>query len=194
MFQRAGLIGVLLLGGCDLIDQGRDLIGDLTNPLVTQALVLGVAPPDEASDIDLPSEYAEGAGATVFLADAADVADLENAPISGATVTLHGQAVGELAPGSYALEPGAISYESGGTWQLAVTLSGDTATAAVDLPPAASFTVPSGDGASRCRVVVAWSAAAWREVAWGDGEPEVARLFTLLTHVFPFASGRVLIS
>ena len=132
MFQRAGLIGVLLLGGCDLIDQGRDLIGDLTNPLVTQALVLGVAPPDEASDIDLPSEYAEGAGATVFLADAADVADLENAPISGATVTLHGQAVGELAPGSYALEPGAISYESGGTWQLAVTLSGDTATAAVE--------------------------------------------------------------
>lgn len=143
MIHRVALAGLLLLGGCDLIDQGRDLIGDLTNPLVTQALVLGVAPPSEASDIDLPPEYAEGAGATVFLADAADVADLENAPITGADVSIRSVAVAEVGAGGYALEPGDIAYAPNETWELQVTLSGDSATAGIALPPPADFTVPA---------------------------------------------------
>jgi len=142
MMHRLALASLVFLGGCDLINEGRDLIGDLTNPLVTQALVLGVAPPEQASDADLPDEYSEGAGATVFLADAADVADLENAPISGADVSLRGTAVSETGPGAYALQPGELSYEAGSTWTLTVGLGGDTATADIVLPPGADFTVP----------------------------------------------------
>ena len=133
---------LVALGGCDLISEGRDLIGDLTNPLVTQALVLGVQPPDETSEVDLPSEYSEGTAATVFLADAAEVDDLENAPISGATVLVETEELSDLGQGAYGMEPGPLAYASGSTWTVSVTLSGDTATAAVDLPPAATFDVP----------------------------------------------------
>lgn len=138
----AVLTAPLLFGGCELVDDGRDLIGDLTNPLVTQALVLGVTPPSEASEVELPDEYSEGAGATVFLADAADVANLEDAPISGAQVDLQGESVAELTAGSYGLQPGALAYEPDGAWTLSVMLGGDTATAVIDLPPAASFELP----------------------------------------------------
>lgn len=133
----------LLFGACDLINQGQDLLGDLTNPLVTEALILGVSPPSQASDVDLPDEFSEGAGATIFLADAGNVADLENAPIGGAEVTVEGVAVSEIQAGAYALQPGALAYAANADWEVAVTLSGDTATATVALPPPADVDVPA---------------------------------------------------
>lgn len=142
MYARAGLLAIVFLGGCEIIDDGRDLIGDLTNPLVTQALVLGVTLPDDAPDVDLPPEYGEGAGATVFLADAASVADLENAPITGASITLDGTAVTEIGEGGYGLQPGEKAYVQDGTWDLNVEIGGDLATAAIDLPPAPQTDLP----------------------------------------------------
>lgn len=130
------------LAGCDLIENGKDLIGDLTNPLVTQALVLGVTPPS-SGDITVPAEFADGVGATVFLADAADVADMENAPIQGAQVSLDGRTFTEGAPGAYVLEPGATTYVAGAIWSLSVGIGDSTATADIQLPAPASFDVPT---------------------------------------------------
>ncbi|MFK7929894.1 MAG: hypothetical protein AB8H79_17000 [Myxococcota bacterium] len=143
MYPRLLLLTPLLFSACDLFNQGRDLIGDLTNPLVTQALVLGVTPPADASSVEMPDEFSEGAGATIFLADAGNVADLENAPIGGATVTLQGVDAPELQAGAYAISPGPLSYEANADWTLSVDLDGDVATAVVSLPPPASPDLPS---------------------------------------------------
>jgi hypothetical protein len=132
----------LILGGCDAINEGRDLLEGLTNPLVSVALVLGVEPPEGAQDIDLPAEFA-GAGATVFLADAADVADLENAPVQGANVRLQAATLQESAPGTYLMNPGAETYQDGATWTLGVSVgSGASASADIELPPPAEFALP----------------------------------------------------
>lgn len=136
------LVALTSLSGCEIIENTKDLIGDLTNPLVTQALVLGVTPPD-SGDVTIPAEFADGAGATVFLADAADVGDMASAPVEGADVALQEQAFSAGAPGAYLLEPGALSYASGQTWTLTVGIGDSTATADIELPGAASFDVPA---------------------------------------------------
>ncbi len=146
------LLPVLALAGCDLIREGQDILSGLTNPLATQALVLGVVPPDEAEGVPLPSEFQDGVGATVFLADAGDVADLENAPIDGAQVTLEEEPVPAQGQGTYLLEPGTLAYAPGTTWTLQVTVNGDLAEGRIDLPPSPDVAVPQtlapGDGLS----------------------------------------------
>lgn len=132
----------LLATGCDLIDQGREIFDGLTNPLVAQTIVLGVQLPDDAGDIEFPDEFADGVAASVFLADAADVADLENAPIGDAEVTLQGETVGETQPGAYLMEPGSLTYTANATWDITIAVGDGTATAEVDLPPPANFSPP----------------------------------------------------
>lgn len=138
------LVAALSLGGCQIIQDGQDLLSGLTNPLATQAIVLGVETPSDAEDIEFPDEFSDGAGATVFLADAADVADIDNAPVSGANVTLEGESLSEDASGTYLLEPDALSYEAETTWTTQIEIGGDTAEGRISLPAAASFEVPSG--------------------------------------------------
>ena len=134
--KRLALLAVLMLPGCELLEGGIDLFEGLTNPLVSQGLVLGTEAPPEAAEFGID----EGTVVSVFLADAADVADLENAPVAGADVDFAGIAAGELEAGLYTIEPGAVSY--GGTANLRVVVGQGVATASVVMPGPASPSVP----------------------------------------------------
>jgi hypothetical protein len=73
---------LLALAGCSVVDK----LEGLTNPLVAEALVLGVQEPSTAELDPAAAGLPPGAGATVFLADAKSVDDLEDAPVGGADV------------------------------------------------------------------------------------------------------------
>lgn len=135
------LIAALGLQSCAIVNEGRDILAGLTNPLVVQALVLGVELPG-GEEITFPDEFSAGATATAFLADAGNVADLENAPIAGATVTFDGVELEEAGNGAYALPPGETSY-AGSSWSFTASTGGrHQASATVALAPAATFTLP----------------------------------------------------
>ncbi|HJN73123.1 MAG TPA: hypothetical protein QGF58_04220 [Myxococcota bacterium] len=82
---------LLVLLGCVLVEEEIEDITEeiegLTNPLVVQAAFLGVAEPDAGDDIDLSgTEFEKGSAITVFLADAASIDEMEEAPVEGAVV------------------------------------------------------------------------------------------------------------
>lgn len=147
MNRLAPLALLLPLVGCDYIEQGKDIFEGLTNPLVVQGMILGIEPPD-SEDIDLSgSDYSEGTTALVFLADAANADELENAPVSGADVSLRGGNLGDegladMGAGAYALalDPGVV-YADGAQWTVVVGLGSDTARAEVTLPAGANLTI-----------------------------------------------------
>jgi hypothetical protein len=147
------MYGTLLLAslvGCSLFDQGRDVFEGLTNPLVAEAIVLGVEAP-EFDGVDLEAVgLAEGTGGTIFLADAAGVQDLANAPIDGADVRVRAAGAGDgiatgAGAGLYVLAPGQISYAAGASWQLLVDDGdgGALGTATLALPPTAELSLPT---------------------------------------------------
>ncbi len=148
MHRLAPLALLLPLMGCDYIDQGKDIFEGLTNPLVTQGMILGIEPP-ASEDVDLSgTDYSEGTTALVFLADAANANDLENAPVSGADVSLRGGSLGDesladLGAGAYALalDPGVV-YADGAQWTVVVNLGGETARANITLPSGANASIP----------------------------------------------------
>lgn len=138
------LPAALVLSGCQAVNEGRDILEGLTNPLVVQALALGVELPEDAQGVTLPPEFSDGATATAFLADAGNAAELENAPISGATVTLQAEELEPTAPGSYSLSPGILPYDAGEAWSFSATINDSrAATATVNLAPAADYTLPT---------------------------------------------------
>lgn len=97
----------LLVGGCDLFNTVKDTVEGVLEPQVAIGLVVVLDP--EGSDlVDLDElGLTAGVAGTVFLADARDVADLEEAPVTGATMSLSGcgasAALNEEADGTYAL-------------------------------------------------------------------------------------------
>ncbi|TVQ92992.1 MAG: hypothetical protein EA397_05745 [Deltaproteobacteria bacterium] len=131
------------LHGCAIVSEGRDILAGLTNPLVVQTLVLGVELPSGADNITFPEEFSAGSTGTAFLADAGNVADLENAPISGAEVWMQAEVLDEAGPGAYTLAPGAMAYAAGQEWSLRVSTGGNReASARISLAPAADFELP----------------------------------------------------
>ena len=62
----------LLLTGCDLLDEAREELDNLTNPLVGQVLVVGIDEPDDANVAAAleGTDWDMGVFAQVFLADA----------------------------------------------------------------------------------------------------------------------------
>lgn len=134
----------IALTGCDTL---IDTYEGLTNPLVAQGLVLGIAAPD-SDQIDLSqTAYGEGTAITVFLADAESADKLEEAPVEGADVSVRGDAfgdvaVGEAGGGTYVLEPGQVTYADGAVWTVVVDVAGEVGRANVELPPPAAFTIP----------------------------------------------------
>lgn len=88
-----------LLFACEQIKDIKDTVEGLTNPLVVEAFYLGVEPPEVGSGIDLSSTtFASGSSLQVFLADAADAGELEEAPVAGAIVELVSAANGGKVP------------------------------------------------------------------------------------------------
>ena len=133
----------LMLLGCEELDEIKDVVDGVTNPLVVQGLILGVAEP-EYEEIDLSdTDWADGALVKVFLADASNVDDMANAPVDGATVRLkvgQGDAVELVKDGGGAYSGNAeeqgISYEVGSDAAVNVVLDGDNSSVARLLPDA----------------------------------------------------------
>jgi len=89
---------LLSTAGCDQLSDISDKVEGITNNFVVEAFFLGVEPPeDETIALALEgTDFASGARATAFLADAAEVTDIENAPITGATLSLLSSANGSV--------------------------------------------------------------------------------------------------
>lgn len=88
-----GLLPALLLPlpsllACEQLDEIKDTVDGLTNPLVAVGLHLGVEPP-ESDVINLEATpFASGASVRVLLADASDPSELDDTPVKGASVGL----------------------------------------------------------------------------------------------------------
>ena len=88
------LASLTLIGGCKILDDVKEDIEGFTEPIVVQAVLLGVADPD---GVDLSgTEFDRGALLAVYLADASDPTELENAPVSGASVSVRSESLGNL--------------------------------------------------------------------------------------------------
>lgn len=141
---------LLPLSSCALFDIVKDSVDGLTNSTFGLGIVTRVAAP-ESDLVDLSeTDIQLGIGATVFLADAADVADIENAPISGRAVSV--DACGETADlsedasGAYLLVPGEAFSSCGNTSAVLQVLATDDATddevvLPVEIPEAPDVTV-----------------------------------------------------
>jgi hypothetical protein len=145
MFSTLALPLLLVqLTGCDLIAKGKesiqkvkDKIEGLTNPLVAEGVIMSFVPPEsELVNIE-NSPYAEGTITTIGLADAKNAADLENAPVSGAAVTIRGNVqidAPETSPGIYTVELGSeLAYTANQTWNIDINPSEDDEVASVSI-------------------------------------------------------------
>jgi hypothetical protein len=148
------MLVLLALTGCDLFASGQEQIDDLqdtldglTNPLVVQGLILGVAEPD-SEEIDLSqTDFSKGTAVTVFAADAASVNEIENAPVTGASISVK---IGEQAAvdleeaggGAYKVAGEEVGYNASAMAELSVGIGDSAAGAQVMLPPPANATLP----------------------------------------------------
>lgn len=89
--------GVLGVAGCTTLDKIQDIqeqIEGYTERFVVMGTYLGVAPFD--ADIDLSEAGFSGAKAAIFLADAAQYNEIENAPVTGLQPLLRSAGNGAL--------------------------------------------------------------------------------------------------
>lgn len=90
--RSAPLLGLLLplpllALGCEQVNDIKDTVNGLTNPMVVEGVLLGVEPPDVGSGLDLSnSDFASGTAVKAYLADAGDPTQLADAPVKGALV------------------------------------------------------------------------------------------------------------
>jgi hypothetical protein len=118
----------LALTGCEAVKKISDSISGLLNPLVAQGMVLTVQAPDN-SVLDLSkTPYEAGTTFTLFLGDAKEADDIDNAPVSGAVVQLDNGGtitVPEVEGGLYALTPGDgngdLVFQEGASWTTTIS-------------------------------------------------------------------------
>ncbi len=85
------------LAGCGQIEDIKETIEGMADPLVVEALLIGAVEP-ESDLIDLgDTDFAEGTAIKVFVADATSLDDLEAGALDGATVDLKSASLGTLA-------------------------------------------------------------------------------------------------
>lgn len=94
----------LFLTGCADFLALEDAFNDLTNPLVVQAWYVGVEPLPDGLELG-DSAWANGSSARVLMADASNLDDLANAPVTDATVAIR-SATDEIP----------LRGEAAGTW------------------------------------------------------------------------------
>lgn len=136
-------LAIPLLAACSTLN---DKFNDYTNTTVVEGLVLGVAQPD--FDFDLTgTTFDKAASGTVFLADAADVDHIQDAPISGATVSVLSDTNGKVmmsdkGDGSYLVtSDDGFSYAAGESLGLNADIDGTSTTTSVNMPAAADVIV-----------------------------------------------------
>jgi hypothetical protein len=148
MFSTLALPLLLVqLSGCDLIAKGKEKINDvkekiegLTNPLVAEGVIMSFVPPESDQFNFENTPYSEGTITTIGLADAKNAADLANAPVSGAAVTVRGNVqvdASETSPGLYTVDLGSdLDYTANQTWNIDINPSeeDEVAMATINLP------------------------------------------------------------
>lgn len=190
--KRLLAVGLCLgLPGCAFFQKVEDVFEGLTNPLVGLGMVLGVEP---AGGADLEgTAYEEGVFASVFLADAANVDQIEEAPVTGAEVSIQSVPALDTGTGLYSIIPtDGLAYQEEVTWRVRVEIGGGVATANLELPAAVDFDPPtthtagsdlevdaSGQPFDSLLVVVLEAESG--DVTWSN-EPETAREFYDFTH------------
>jgi hypothetical protein len=138
----------LLATGCgSLFEDIRDDVNGLLNPTVAIGAFTRLDPPS-SSAIDLETLGLEaGLAGTVFLADAKQVSDLENAPIRGAVLEVSGcgqtVVMEEDASGAYLILPGTPLDSCPSDLTLTRTDNPDATTQIpLEFPAAPSWTLP----------------------------------------------------
>ncbi len=142
MTRWLAIAALLPLGSCDLFSNAQDLFDGLANPLVGLATVIAIEEPDE---VELSSTgFEPGTTVTMFLADASNVNDLDQTPVTGATVSVGNVDASEATDGVYTILPTAgLAYVDNASWSIDVLVGEDAAGATIELPEAAAFTVPT---------------------------------------------------
>lgn len=133
-----------LLVGCEDL---KDKFEGYTNPTVIEGIVLGVAEPD-IDGFDLSkTDYNKGTAALVFLADAASADEIEEAPITDATVSILSETSGKVGlshegEGSYSADSDdGLEYTVGEDLDLTVSLDESTSKVSVTAPAAADVDI-----------------------------------------------------
>lgn len=156
------LVALLGAGGCAGVDEVKDKVEGVTNRFVLEGLYLGIAEPDDPQLQDMLSgtDYDKATTLKVFLADAGDVTEIQNAPISGADVSFLSDANGgsialvESSAGSYSLPDGSgVVYTAGETVSVSADYGGTTHKAPVDAPAAADAGIDTSHTAGTAMVV-----------------------------------------
>ncbi len=138
------MLWTFALAGCEL-DELRDQLDGLTSPLVVEAIALGVAEPtDDRVDLSALERFDPGANLTVFLADASNPTELDDALVSGADVSASTGAgavgVPERENGLYALlPPSDLELDPRLTLQLDAELENRTGVGRLTLPEPAGL-------------------------------------------------------
>lgn len=139
---------LLVLSACDALDALKDEVAGLTNPLVMEAVYVGVEDPG-TEVIDLSgTDFGMGAVATALLADAAAAEDLSQAPVDGAEVHFRSEANGTVplpaaGAGKYkATGEDGLAYEDGDPVVLSVDFGDTRHTAGILAPSAVAVDVP----------------------------------------------------
>lgn len=149
-----------LLMGCQAIGESigidiqgvEDAVEGLTDPLVAQGIVLGVEEP-QARELQPLVENGlinPGVTVTVFLANAAEAADMGKAPVDGANVVVQtpddATTADSIATGSYSYKAAqdGLQYIENDTWTLWADAGREKASwIDVVLPPAADLGLPN---------------------------------------------------
>ncbi|MEQ1503774.1 MAG: hypothetical protein ABMB14_16155 [Myxococcota bacterium] len=146
----------VLLSGCSFVgidlEGVEDAVSGITDPVVEQGLVLGIEDPDikELEPLVKAGIITPGVTVSVFLANAADAANIQQAPMNGARVVLEledGESFDapRVGEGTYTLDVGAndIQYVEEDIWTLWADSGRETASwIDVILPPAADPHLP----------------------------------------------------
>ena len=145
------LTAALLFTGCDLLEEAREELTDLTNPLVGQVMIVGIAEPDDPTVAQAleGTDWEQGIFAQVFLADATSANDLSNAPVGSATVKAKVGANGAIrliedTEGSYlATHQDGLVYQVNANVEVSVNLEGGPALLRNKLPSEPDVAIPS---------------------------------------------------
>jgi hypothetical protein len=162
MDRHVALVCVLTLSSCALFEEIKDAVDGVVNRNVVVGVVSTVdasldGDPMLTEQIDLEAlGFEGGVVGTMFLADAASVADLDNAPVSGADVVLEGCGVEVAMPeldsqdGAYVyVPPGELDACDGPTFTMRRLDGADEISATTTIPDPLNLAVPfawtSGD-------------------------------------------------
>ncbi|MCK6505190.1 hypothetical protein L6R53_17625 [Myxococcota bacterium] len=141
--------------GCEQVQDIKDTVDGLTNPMVVEGVLLGVEPPDVGSGLDLTnSDFARGTSVKAYLADAGDPTQLADAPVKGAMVHFVSDSNGgqvllqDQQDGSYSAneEDDGLEYVAE---QVALTaeLGGELRKISVNAPPIANAPINNSHAA-----------------------------------------------